>query len=145
MPAQTVAEALQQAQLYSDDRRYRFLQLPVNGLIAAAGIMAESGEPFAALLYDKDEITLMIDEEDYETFGKRLPDHQTSATVYRLITLDVELDPMLIGLMARISQTLADANISLLPFAAYSRDHLFVAEADFERAMQALQTLKDNA
>jgi hypothetical protein len=47
-----------------------------------------------------------------------------------------------VGLMARITQILAAAKISVMPFAAFSRDHIFVGEADFDKAMQVLGQLK---
>lgn len=140
--AQTIAEALQTAELYSDDYVYRFVKLPKNGIVAAAGVIAQAGNPFSALLLDKDEITLMIEDEDFEQFKKRLLDHEVGKVGYRLITFDVELEPTLVGFMAHISTALAGENISLMPFAAYSRDHIFVGEADFERAMTILEALK---
>jgi len=140
--AQTVETALAAATLYSDDYLYRFVKLPVNGVTAAAGVIAQAGNPFSALLLDKDEITLMIEDEDFEEFKKRLLDHNVSDIRYRLITFDVELEPTLIGFMAHISTALAKANISIMPFAAFSRDHIFVNENDFERAIDILEQLK---
>lgn len=143
--SQTVAEALKSAELYSDDYDYRLIKLPANAIIAAAGVVAQAGNPFTALLVDKDEVTLMLEDEDYHEYQKRLIDHQVSETRYRLITLDVELDPTLIGFMAQISAALADANISILPFAAFSRDHLFVSSDDYDAAIMTLQNLKEVA
>lgn len=140
--AQTIAEALQTATLYSDDYIYRFVKLPIAGITAAAGVIAQAGNPFSALLLDKDEITLMMEDEDFEQFKKRLPGHEVSEIGYRLITFDVELEPTLVGFMAHISTALAKENISLMPFAAYSRDHIFVNEADFARALTILENLK---
>ena len=140
--AQTVDDVLAEAELYSDGYSYRFVKLPSNAITVAAGIVAEAGNPFMALLVDKDEVTLMIDDEDYQEFKNRLRDHEVSETSYRLITFDIVLEPTLVGLMARITQILAEANISVMPFAAYSRDHIFVGEADFDRAMEVLQQLK---
>ena len=139
---QTIAEALQAATLYSDDYIYRFIKLPKNGITAAAGVIAQAGNPFSALLLDKDEITLMIEDEDFEQFKKRLLEHEVSEIGYRLITFDVELEPTLVGFMAHISTALAEAGISLMPFAAYSRDHIFVSEDHFEQAMTILDSLK---
>jgi hypothetical protein len=140
--AQTVNDVLAQAELYSDGYRYRFVKLPPNAITVAAGIVAEAGNPFMVLLVDKDEVTLMIEDEDYQEFKNRLRSHEVSETVYRLITFDIVLEPTLVGLMARITQVLAEAKISVMPFAAYSRDHIFVAEADFDNAIQVLQQLK---
>jgi len=139
---QTVDEALAQAELYTDDYKYHFIKLPSNAITAAASVVAETGNPFTALLVDKDEVTLMLDSEDYEAYKHRLLDHEVSTTLYRLITFNVVLEPTLIGFMARITQALANAKISVLPFAAFSRDHLFVSESDFDKAMQVLQELK---
>ncbi len=139
---QTLEEALQNAVLYSDDYIYRFVKLPVNAITAAAGVIAQAGNPFSALLLDKDEVTLMIEDEDFHEFKKRLLDHEVSDIGYRLITFDIELEPTLIGFMAQVSTALASHNISLMPFAAYSRDHIFVNEADFDKAMTILENLK---
>ena len=139
---QTVAEALAKAELYSDEYTYRFVKLPPNAITVAASVVAETSNPFTALLVDKDEVTLMLDDKDFEAYKQRLLDHEVSAVVYRLITFDVVLEPTLIGFMAQVTQALAAAEISVMPFAAYSRDHIFVSESDFDKAMQVLQQLK---
>ena len=139
---QTVQQALQGARFYSDAQSYRLVQLPANSITVAAGIVAEVGMPFCALLVDQNEVTLMLPEADCQAFQNRLRFGTISSTVYRLITLDVALEPTLVGFMALISKTLAVAGISIMPFAAYSRDHIFVPAADFENALSALQTLQ---
>lgn len=141
---QTVKQALKDAPLYSDDYIYRFVKLPINAITAAAGVIAQAGNPFSALLLDKDEVTLMIEDEDFEQFKKRLIDHEISSVKYRLITFDLELEPTLVGFMAYVSTSLADAGISLMPFAAYSRDHIFVDQDDFDKAISILEDLKTN-
>lgn len=140
--SQTVDEALAQAELYSDNFSYRFVKLPPNAIVAAASVVAEVANPFTAILVDKDEVTLMLEDEDYQEYQKRLLGHEVSETIYRLITFDVILEPTLIGFMARITQVLANAEISVMPFAAFSRDHIFVAESDFDKALGVLQQLK---
>lgn len=140
---QTVQQALQDARFYSDAQPYRLVQLPANGITVAAGIVAEVGLPFCALLVDKDEVTLMLPEAVCQDFRNRLRFGTISDTVYRLITLDVALEPTLVGFMTLISKTLAAADISIMPFAAYSRDHIFVPAADFENALSALQALQN--
>lgn len=142
MPAQTVAEALQNAELYSDEYLYRFIKLPANAVVAAASVVAEANNPFTALLVDKDEVTLMLEEEDYHEYRRRFLDAEVSEIRYRLITFDVELAPTLVGFMAAVSRALAEAGISLMPFAAYTRDHIFVSEADYEEALVILRGLQ---
>jgi hypothetical protein len=60
---------------------------------------------------------------------------------YRLITFDdVVLDPNLVGFMAEITKVLASNgnNISVLTYAAYSTDHIFVANKDYTKATNIL-------
>ena len=140
--SQTVDEALAQAELYSDDFSYRFIKMPANAIVVAASVVAEAANPFTALLVDKDEVTLMLENEDYHEYQKRLLGHEVSETIYRLITFDIVLESTLIGFMARITRVLADAEISVMPFAAFSRDHIFIAAEDFDKAMHVLQQLK---
>jgi len=142
---QTVKQALSAASFYSDNQLYTFARLPAAAIMAAAGVVAEIGEPFCALLVDKDEVTLMIPMEAWDDFVKRLPGHTLSPQRYRLITIDVTLEPDLVGFMAHISRALAEAGVSILPFAAYTRDHLFVAEENFNTAIATLEKLKANS
>lgn len=139
---QTLQQVLQNTQFHSDRQLYRFVRLSANAIILAAGIVAEASIPFCALLADKDEVTLMLPEEVCQEFRSRLKFAEISDAAYRLITLDVVLEPALVGLMALISKTLAEAEISMMPFAAYSRDHIFVSADDFEKALVALKALQ---
>lgn len=141
--SQTVADALRRASLNSDGRIYRMLKLPPNAITLAAGVVAEIGLPYCALIVDKDEVTLMIPHEAQKAYSARLRAAITSEREYRLITLDVELEPDLVGLMAQIAESLAFAGIPILTYAAYSRDHLFVASGDFDTAMGTLQRLQE--
>lgn len=139
---QTVQQALSAATLFTDNQVYRFVQLPANGITVAAGILAEASLPFSTIIADKDEVTLMLPSEAYDEFQRRLKHAIVSNITYRLITFDVVLEPTLVGFMAHITEALAEAKISVLPFSAYSRDHLFVSEMDFDRAMSTLQALQ---
>ena len=122
----TLEEALKHIAIKQDDGEYVFLKLPVNGLTVAVGVLAEAGEPFGAVLIDAFEVSMMIDIEVYEEYQKRLQYAEVSDVRYRLITFDVALAPSVIGFMALVSRVLADAEISIMPFAAYSRDHILV-------------------
>lgn len=138
---QTVEQALSQATLYTDEQLYSLVHLPTGAITVAAGIVAEIGQAFCALLVDKDEVTLIIPSEAIDDFSSRLRGHKISANAYRLITFDVELDMALTGFMARISQTLAEINVPILPLAAYSRDHLLIPAEQLSIAITALQKL----
>lgn len=141
---QSVDNALAAAGLYTDGERYALIRLPSRAIIAAAGIVAEMSTPFVALLLDKDAITLLVLEDALSDFETRLQEAEIATTRYRLLTLDVELEPELVGFMARISTALAEASISILTYAAFNRDHIFVPEADFDRAHATLKRLQQD-
>jgi len=63
----------------------------------------------------------------------------------RLITLNVFSDLEGVGLTAAVAQALTDAGISCNVVAAFHHDHVFVPEADAERAMDALIAAQQNA
>ena len=140
--AQTVEQALAKATLFSDGALYKLVHLPPNAITAAAAVIAEIGDPFSVLIVDKYEVTLVLSKDDLEAYARRLPDHSTNSDEYRLITFDVELEPTLTGFMANISQTLAEAKVVIMPFAAFNRDHLLVPAQQFERAITALEKLR---
>ncbi len=134
-------ELLAKIPLYTDGQVYRVLHLPTSGAMAAAGVIAQSRDPFSALIVDKDEVTLVIAEELLPEFTRRLPEHELSEP-YRLITFDSVLEPTLTGFMAAVSKTLADAEVPILPLAAFQRDHVLVPASHFESAWNALQKLQ---
>ncbi len=141
--AQTVEQALQQGKLYTDDILYSLIHLPPNGIMAAAGVLAQVGEPFGAMIVDKDEVTLVIPADQVEGFANRLRDKRVGETNYRLITFDLQLEPTLTGFIARIAAALAAANVPILPYAAFSRDHLLVPADRFDAAWDALKKLQN--
>jgi hypothetical protein len=139
---QTVEQALQQAQLYTDETLYRIIHLPPNAITVAAGILAQVGEPFASVIVDKDEVTLIIPADAMAEFASRLRHHHISGSPYRLITFDLELEPTLTGFLAKVSAVLAEANVPIMPLAAFSRDHILVPAERFEAAWSALRKLQ---
>ncbi len=58
---------------------------------------------------------------------------------FRRITFDVALPYDLIGFAAHISTLLANKNIPILVYSAYSTDHLFVKEEDLDTTVEALE------
>lgn len=141
--SQTLQDILKSAQYSSDGIIYSLIKLHPRALIIAASIAAEIADPFLTLIVDKYETTLIIPSNLVEEFEERLKGHTLSTTQYRLITLEAELEPTLIGLMATISKALAEQNISILALSAYSRDHFLVPAEQFDSAMTALNALKN--
>jgi len=123
--------------LYTDKRPYSVASLPRDQMRPATILFGGLADPFAAMIVDKDEITIVMHEMDWSLAGRSLPGMRVE-TDYRLITFDLVLDLDVVGFMAVVSRLLADAGIALLPIGAYSRDHIFVRAKDAERAWQVL-------
>lgn len=140
---QTLAQVIASTKLTSDGHDYRLLRLPAAAIVLAAGIMAESGIPFCAAIADKDEMSLLARDDVLQEFARRLRLADISEQVYRQITFEAPLEPALVGFIATVSQALAEADIPILAYAAYSRDHIFVPSEQFDAAMQALAALQD--
>jgi hypothetical protein len=138
----TAKSAVQAMQLHTDGESYRFIRLPTGRATAAAGVLAETADPFLALMVDKDEITLVLPDGVVNDYANRLGEHTLSDSVYRLITFDIELNPDLVGFTALVSAALAAAHVPIMPLAAFSRDHLLVPVEHFDTAWTALEELK---
>ena len=137
---QNVEQALAAAKLFSDNQDLCLFNCQPSDPRRSRSYAI--GEPFCALIVDKDEVSLVIPADAFEDFKEKLPDNQASPKPYRLITFDIELDFSLVGFMATISRVLADAGIPIMAFAAYSRDHLLVPAEQFSVAMAALSKLQ---
>lgn len=135
----TAQEALEKSTLYTDATIYTLINLPPNAIWAGAGIMADFGEAFSAVIADKDEVTLVLPIEAWQDYEKRLPNARQQGE-FRLITFDLELDFDLIGFMALVAKILADAGVSILPFAAFARDHVLVPAEKFQIAWDTLES-----
>lgn len=141
--SQSVENALGTANFILDDQTYRLIHLPASAITAAAGIIAEIGEPFCALIADQFEVSLLIPDEAVDDFANRMPEYKQGAT-YRLITIDAILEPDLIGFMATISTALANAKVGVFPYAAYARDHILVPSHQADTALTVLKSLQDS-
>ena len=140
-----VRHLLAQAKFYTDSNDYVLIRLPARAITVAAGILAEIGEPFGVLVADKDEVTLLTYVEAVEGFKKRLEGATVYPNTYRLITIDVELDPSITGFMAHLSRALAENGISILPYAAFTRDHILVPADKLDDAITTLKQLQTSS
>lgn len=141
----TVKQILAEARYFSDEELYLLVKLPAAAITAAAGIIAEISDPFTALIVDKDEVTMVVPHEAVEEFAARLAGHEVSVKSYRLLTIDVVLEPDMVGFMAAISTALAAASVPIFPFAAYSRDHLLVPADQYDLALVTLEAMRVGA
>lgn len=87
-------------------------------------------------IQDKNEITVIIDQ------SKIKDDYILEISKdWKVLTLDIVFPFNVVGATAKISNTLAKAKVSILPIAAYSRDHFLIKEKDLTKAKKALESL----
>lgn len=92
---------------------------------------ARANDAFA-VVRETEGVTLILRDSMASSYGYE-------ATVkMRLITLNVFSDLEGVGLTAAVAQALTDASISCNVVAAFHHDHIFVPEADAERAKETL-------
>ena len=98
-----------------------------------------SPRPDAAfmLLRDAYEVTLLVEEEDWQTMRHAARDARVEGK-FRLVTLNIELAWNVVGYLARVAEILADAGISVGALSAFSRDHLLVRQDDLGQALRVL-------
>jgi hypothetical protein len=89
------------------------------------------------ILSDKYEVTLMLDDVDYQTCRYAIRDAKVEGN-FRLLTFDLVMDFTVIGFMAAVSKILADAEISIMALSAFSRDHLLIKQNDLAKALKVL-------
>ena len=86
---------------------------------------------------DRTEVTLLLDEVDFDTIRHAVRDAKTEGN-FRLLTFNVELDWTIVGYLAEISRILAEAEITIGAISAFSRDHILVKQTDLAKALTVL-------
>ena len=61
---------------------------------------------------------------------------------WKLINFNIVFSFGLVGFIAKISQALADAGISIFVVSSYSTDHLLVKEKDLDKTLNVLEELE---
>lgn len=86
---------------------------------------------------DKWEITLILDETDYQTCRHAIREAKIEGG-FRLLSFDLVMDFNVVGFLAEVSRILADANVSIFAISAFSRDHLLIKQDDLAKALKVL-------
>lgn len=105
-------------------------------LLESPELSPRMNSPFM-IFRDKREVTLLLDEIDYETMRYALRDAKTAGN-YRLLTFDVELDFSVVGFLAKVTAILASAGVSIIALSAFSRDHLLIKQQDLAKTLKTL-------
>ena len=117
---------------YRQSTNIKFSVDPSKYTIAKLDSIPTFSDKVFAVIKDQNEVTVVAKEGfvsqtiSVEGFFKR-------------ITFDVALPYDLIGFAAHVSTLLANENIPILVYSAYSTDHLFVREEDLNKAVSALE------
>jgi hypothetical protein len=138
----SMARTLQALTWDSDGVEYRLLQLPRSAHMAAAGVFAQHGEPFAMLIHAKDEVTLVLPADAIAEYEKRIAGYTDFGRAFRLISFYGVDDPNIIGFMAALSTALAAAGVFIIPIGAFTRDHVLVFAEQLDTAFEALRKLQ---
>ncbi|MGD1992128.1 MAG: ACT domain-containing protein [Anaerolineae bacterium] len=126
-----------QTRLYTDDREYVVIRVPLDDVYEGTAMLAKMAEPFSTAIVDKDEMTLVLPEDIWEEVRDDFEWNQ-ELLGYRLITFDIALELGLVGYLATLTHVVSEAGVSMLAFSAYQRDHLLVPASDFDQAWSAL-------
>ncbi|MGC9357960.1 MAG: ACT domain-containing protein [Anaerolineae bacterium] len=129
-----------ETRLFTDAQSYVIAKLPAHQSEEVIHILTDLDNPLITLVWDKDEVTLVLPQEVWEARRPML-DVEEESPSYRLITFDLPLDLGLVGYLAILATTVAEAGVSIFSISAYSRDHFLVPEDDFDRAWDALRAL----
>ena len=128
---------LAQTRLYTDDREYVIVNIPLEQRDAGAALFAKRATAFSAAVIDKDQLTLVLAADVWDEVKGSVEAVQETPG-YRLITFDLPLELGLVGYLATLAQVLAEAGVSIFATSAYQRDHLLVMQSDFDHAWRAL-------
>ena len=115
--------------------------LQAGSVTVRAGTYAvvKSRQPYPdafACIDDGEEVTVIVESDEYD-----LDDAIEVRDGWKLLTFDMVLPFELVGFLARVASALADAGVSIFAISAYSTDHILVAEADIEAAIECLEDL----
>jgi hypothetical protein len=89
-------------------------------------------DSFCSLTKTPEEISIVCHQED-------LPEGIKVERDWRCLKVNGPLDFSLTGILATISQTLADAKISLFSISTFDTDYILVKDRDISKAIKALE------
>lgn len=135
----TVAELLRETKVEVAPATYVIVGVGLQDwqrLLADAELSPRADAPFM-ILRDAHEVTMVIEEDDWRRMRHAVRDARSEAG-YRLVTLDIELPWTTVGYLARVTELLAAAGISVGAISSFSRDHLLIRQQDLGSALRVL-------
>ena len=124
--------------------RYWLVAFPRSEHAFAAGILAEAGDSFAAIVRDHREISLTVADELWRRHaGEGM--HHGALGPLRAISFDIPLEIEVVGYLAPAAARLAAAGVSIVPQCAFVLDHLLVQDKDLATCEKVLAALIEEA
>jgi hypothetical protein len=105
-------------------------------LLEQSELSPRTDSPFM-IFRDFREVTLLIDESDWERMRHAVRNGNVEKN-FRLITLETKLSWNVVGYLARVTQILANAGISVGALSSFTTDHLLVKQDDLAKALRVL-------
>jgi len=109
-------------------------------LAEAAALVAQARDSFAALVLERDEVSVTLPRSLWEASPLRARAARADG-LFRAITFDVDVDLGVCGYLAPAAARLAAAGVSIVPQCAFRKDHVLVADAHVETAVRVLEGL----
>jgi hypothetical protein len=117
--------------------RYVLASLPLARLADAAAFVASRPGAFAALVVERDEVSVTAVSSEWNGSGLAL--FARASPPLRAITLDIDIDLDVCGYLAPAATLLGEAGVSMVPQCAFSKDHLLVHEEKLNTAVEVLE------
>jgi hypothetical protein len=116
---------------------YLLVSLPHEALKQAALLAAAGADQFAALVVEKEGVSLTLPREAWTEASQKF--HALAAAgPYRVVTLDLEIDLSVSGYLLPAAERLAQAGIAIVAQCAFRKDHLLIRSEDAEAAVSIL-------
>jgi hypothetical protein len=116
---------------------YLLVSLPHAALKQAALLAAAGTGQFAALVVEKEGVSLTLPREAWAEASQKF--HALAAAgPYRVVTLDLEIDLNVSGYLLPAAERLAQAGIAIVAQCAFRMDHLLIRSEDAEAAVSIL-------
>lgn len=106
-------------------------------LLGDPSVSPGGGEAPFMILVDRYEVTLLLSDGDLSKMRSAIGGARVESG-FRMLTFDIELGFDVVGFMAAVSATLADAGIPIVPVSAFSRDHLLIKQDALAAALKVL-------
>lgn len=133
-----IEQLLAETQLVVHPERVSVVGLDVDARQAAAALAGSEG--LISLVFLPKEVTLIVTDEFWRQVGHRFSQAHVEED-FRLLTLDITLPWNVVGYLAQITASLAEAGISVGVISSFASDHLLIHETKFPAALATLTAL----